>query len=497
MHYDAVIIGGGLAGLAAAYSFMETLKEEGAHTSPLRLAILEKDARFGGKVWTHRKDGIIIERGPDSFLARKTAMIKLIRKLGLIDRLVPTGPEGRGAYILFQGRLHTIPEGMSTGIPTRLIPLVKTQLLSWPGKMRALGDLILPRGSEQDEALGAFLSRRFGREVKERIAEPLLAGIYAGDTDALSIMATFPQFKDLEKRYRSLLLAMFQSRRASRHVKSATPAQGESPDQALPAHLRGSTFLSLEGGLSTVIEALYETLESSGVDLFSGRGARRLMRENDHYIIYDDEGHSIMTRSVLLAVPAFAADALLNDSALTPYFQATTYASVVNVVFCYDNEPEPKPLPGSGFVVSRGEGTLMRAATWTSRKWPHTTPNGKFLVRLYAGGINAKEATEIADVALIQRLEEELKGVVGTWPAPQSVLPTRWERAMPQYAVGHLERTKQLRDVLARNYPGLFLAGSAYDGVGLPDVLKSGAEAAQMITAYLKNVKKQEKNSLH
>lgn len=485
MQYDSVIIGGGLAGLAAAFWLTERAKEAKELPNALRIAVMERDTRLGGKVWTHRQEGRVIERGPDSFLARKEAMIELSRRLGLIEHLVPTGPEGRGAYILFQGRLHTIPEGMSTGIPTQLMPLVKTQLLSWSGKIRALGDLLIPRGPKDDESLGSFLRRRFGEEVKERIAEPLLAGIYAGDTDALSIMATFPQFKALERRYRSLLLAMLQTKRASRRIRPASSTASGSTGQTLPSHLKGSTFLSFQGGLYTLIEALHEALLLRGVDVFSGRGARRLRYQDESYIIEDDFGQTLKTRTVVLAVPAFAADALLSDETLTPFFQAVQYASVANAALCYDSEPEPQPLPGSGFVVAPTEKKLMRAATWTSRKWPHTTPSGQFLVRLYAGGVNAKHAVEMDDETLINHLTTELRGVVGGWPDPQAVLLTRWHQAMPQYAVGHLERMVQLKERLSSRYPGVYVAGSAYDGVGLPDVVESGVQTAKTIAAYL------------
>lgn len=497
MHYDTVIIGGGLAGLSAAFWLTERAKEAGQRLSPLRLAVMEKERRLGGKIWTHRQAGLVLERGPDSFLARKKAMIELSRRLGLIERLVPTGPEGRGAYILFQGRLHTIPEGMSTGIPTQLMPLVKTQLLSWSGKIRALGDLLIPRGPKNDESLGSFLNRRFGREVKERIAEPLLAGIYAGDTDALSIMATFPQFKELEWRYRSLLLAMIQTKRASRRLTSPPSVSNasEAAGQTLPSHLKGSTFLSFQGGLYTLIEALHETLLLRGVDVFTGRGARLIRRSGDHYIIEDDTGQTLTARTVVLAAPAFVADALIRDETLRPFFQAVQYASVANALLCYDSEPEPRPLPGSGFVVAPTERKLMRAATWTSRKWPHTTPSGKFLVRLYAGGVKAEHALEMDDETLMKRLTKEMLGVVGGWPHPQSVLLTRWHQAMPQYAVGHLERMAQLKAMLKSHYPGLVVAGSAYDGVGLPDVAESGAQAAHTIAAYLKTGAQNAKNA--
>lgn len=500
------IVGGGLSGLAAAYALSRRAAEPWrASGAAPDVVLIERAARFGGKIHTARRDGLIIERGPDSFLARKPAIRALIHALGLTDMLAAVGPEGRGSYIWHAGRLHAIPEGLSAGIPTRLRPLFATSLLTPRGKLRAALDLVISRGPEGDESLGAFLERRFGHEVRRRIAEPLLAGIYAGDVDRLSLMATFPQFKNLERAHRSLLLAMFRARRAH-PAASTSPRHGASaPDpkthlpfaggaEALPPWpeaVRGSTFLSLKGGLADLVEALEKALEEGGTQLVRGVGVQSVRRDGEVYRLILDDGATIDADALILAVPPTEARRLFGagGAPFDALAASTAYASVANVALWFDERVMHRLPPGSGFVVARGEGRRIAACTWTTRKWPHTTPPGQALFRLYIGGAGDDTAERLDDESLIALARAELQATLGIAEAPVGALPTRWLGAMPQYAVGHLDRLKALRKALAETLPGVFVAGSAYDGVGLPDVAESGRRAAEAVQRYMESVK--------
>ncbi|QZA32990.1 protoporphyrinogen oxidase [Hydrogenibacillus sp. N12] len=474
-----VVVGGGLAGLAAAYALSP------AAGAPWRLpaerlpevVVVERSPRFGGKIDTVRRDGYVIERGPDSFLARKPAARRLVAALGLDGEAVGTGPEGRGAYVFFRGRLHPLPEGMATGIPTRLGPLVRTGLLSLRGKARAALELFLPRGPAGDEALGAFLTRRFGREVTDRLAGPLLSGIYAGDVDRLSVLATFPHLKALEARHGSLLRAMLAGPR------ERPPAI----DPPWPEAVQSSTFVSFRRGLLTVVEALTTALAAGGARLIAGRGAVAIRKEGSAYAVALEGGEAIRAEAVILAVPAAAARALLGPAgeAFLPLEAGTPYASVANVAVWTEAAALSALPPGSGFVVARDGRPAITAVTWTTRKWPHTTPPGGALFRVYFGDATTDVAERLTDAELEAAALSFLQETSGVRRPPAGVLVSRWRAAMPAYGVGHRERLSALRAALERTLPGIFVAGSAYDGVGLPDVAESGRRAAEAALDYL------------
>jgi oxygen-dependent protoporphyrinogen oxidase len=470
-----VIIGGGISGLSSAFYLQREAERQGKE---IEITIVDGAPAFGGKINTLQRDGFVIEKGPDSFLARKLAIIDLATELGLEDELTTTNPGAKKTYILHERKLFPMPQGLVLGIPTEIGPFVKTGLLSWGGKLRALQDLVMPVRKEQsDESLGGFLERRVGNQVMRRIAEPLLAGIYAGDLKKLSLQATFPQFAAAERKHGSLIRGMMFNRKAS-------AAAG-----ALPAAAKGGTFLTFKGGLTTLINALDKALS---------RAQRRLgskvteIRRNDAYSSSDqseearyevvlDSGEKLQADRIVMTAPAYDAAELLEPLTDCGELRAINYVSVANVVLAFNKSTFGLDFDGSGFVVPRSEGLHITACTWTSNKWLHTSPSDKVLLRCYVGRSGQEESVKLPDAQLIKAVRRDIEETMGIKAEPEFVEITRLPRSMPQYPVGHLSNMKQLRERFEQELPGVWITGAAFDGVGLPDCIRQGKEAALAI----------------
>lgn len=482
-----VIIGGGISGLAAAYYIQQEFRK---NHQPAEITLYEQSDQFGGKIQTMKRDGCVIERGPDSFLARKLPIIELTKELGLEGELVATNPRTRTSFILHEGRLHRMPPGLVLGIPTKLEPFFRSDLVSTRGKLRAAADLVLPKRTEPgDESLGDFLERRFGEEVVDRIAEPLLAGIYAGDTRKLSLQATFPQFHTVEQQYGSVIIGM------NRNQQSAPPQTD------LPEAVRGSIFLTYRGGLATLVDGLVQALD--GVTLATNTGVTAINRSDDAanrsadaanhdsdaavYELTLATGEKIEADAVILAVPSFAANQLLAPLTDTAALEQIRYVSVANVVFGFRREDTPGNWEGTGFVIPRNEGRRITACTWTSAKWPHASPESISLIRSYVGRAGEEERVDLSDEAMIALVREELEELMGITTEPLFNEVTRWYESMPQYPVGHPASMGEFRQRLDHDLPGVKVAGSAYDGVGIPDCIRSGRTAAMEIVDQLLN----------
>ncbi|MDQ8736266.1 protoporphyrinogen oxidase [Paenibacillus sp. LHD-38] len=476
-----VIIGGGISGLSSAFYLQREAERRGRE---LEITIVDSAPVFGGKINTLQRDGFVIEKGPDSFLARKLAIIDLATELGLEDELTTTNPGAKKTYILHQRKLFPMPAGLVLGIPTEIAPFVKTGLLSWGGKLRALMDLVLPVRKEQtDESLGGFLERRVGNQVMRRIAEPLLAGIYAGDLKKLSLQATFPQFAASERKHGSLIRGM-------QHNRKAVAAAG-----ALPVVAKGGTFLTFKGGLSTLVNALDRALSKTERRLGTKvveikRNTDRSPRENSddlsaeaqaRYEIMLDSGEILHADRIVMTAPAYNAAELLEPLTDCSELRAINYVSVANVVLAFDKATFGIDFDGSGFVVPRSEGLHITACTWTSNKWLHTSPSDKVLLRCYVGRSGDEESVKLPDAELIKAVRRDIEETMGIKAEPAFVEITRLPRSMPQYPVGHVTNMKQLRDRFEQELPGVWITGAAFDGVGLPDCIRQGKEAAQAI----------------
>ncbi|MEC0183067.1 protoporphyrinogen oxidase [Paenibacillus peoriae] len=464
-----VILGGGISGLSAAF-YVKKLAEE--KQMEVEITLVEKSDRLGGKLHTIRQHDFLIEKGPDAFLARKTAMLELTMDLGLESELVPTNPKAKSASILHKGKLHTMPMGFILGIPTKLTPFIRTGLISPLGKARAALDLILPaKQGDMDESLGDFIKRRLGKEVLDQITEPLLSGIYAGDTYSLSLMSTFPQFKQMEQKHRSLIIGM---------AKGAGRKPGAS--DRLPEIAKKSMFLSYRQGLSTIVERLKERLHT--VHFVMGQGVAEVTKEDGYQVILD-HGQVIDADAVICAVPAFEAAKLFSGVASASLLNQINYVSVANIALAYKNTELNLSFEGTGFLVPRKEGKRITACTWSSTKWSHTAPAGYTLLRAYIGHAGAQEWMQMTDDELVDVARKDLKDLMGLKAEPEFVEVSRCNESMPQYPIGHKEHMAKVRHDLSQHFPNVFLCGAGYEGVGIPDCVAQGKDAAEQLISAL------------
>lgn len=469
-----LIVGGGITGLSAAWYAQ---KQASTLNRPVHITLAEKTEHFGGKIQTEVHDDFIMEKGPDSFLARKTIILELIRELGLEDELVGTNPHARKNYILHRNRLHLMPAGSVLGIPTKVKPFLQTGLLSPMGKWRAAADFLLPFREQKDLSLGAFLERRLGREVTKNITEPLLSGIYAGNAHDLSLDATFPQFRTLVREHGSLIRGMIHTRQERNRNTATDPLL-----QHLPEELKDSAFLTLRHGLSYLIDTLVSTLEQNGVRLHQQLGVTTVEKaENDSSHIRFDTGETAAFDRVVLTAPVHHTARMLPEKPPFNNLKAIPYVSVANVVMAFPKSRRMSGWDASGFVIPRNEGKTITACTWTSVKWPHTSPDDQVLIRCYVGHSKDQSIVEQSDEAILAAVRTDLKTITGLDETPAFYRVTRWKQAMPQYGTGHLDRLRHIREALAQERPGVILAGAGYEGVGIPDCVRQGKEAALQV----------------
>jgi oxygen-dependent protoporphyrinogen oxidase len=397
----------------------------------------------------------------------------------LTDRLINTNETGKKAFVYSRGRLRELPEGLVVIAPGQIRPFLQSGILGWAGLARMGLDLLLPgkrHRDGEDESLAAFFRRRFGRDAFDRLLEPLIAGIYAGDADQMSIQATFPRFVELERRHGSIIRGMMAARGRSSH-------EGAGP--------RRTMFVSLKNGLADLVRALVSHVTRQGVELRIGSAVEAL-RVRSHQLnrwMYDlilQDGSSLSVESLVLAIPAFVSADLLRP--LSPIagglLEKIPYASTATVAMAFARSAVAPTVEGFGFVVPRIEGRELLAATWTSLKWPNRAPSDRLLIRCYVGGVGREGILKLDDEALVARVRAELADLCGLTAEPQFVEVNRWMRGMPQYTLGHLDRLRQIEAALSR-YEGLWLTGAAYRGVGIPDCIHEATLTAQRIMQHL------------
>ena len=465
-----LIVGGGISGLATAYYLQKQARATGL---PLRFTVLESSQVLGGKITTERVDGFVIEGGPDSFLAQKPWAEELCRELGLGDELIGTNDAQRAVFILRRGRLVSLPQGMNLIVPTRLEPLLRSPLLSWPGKLRmALEPLVPARTDEGDESIGSFVRRRFGREAMEVLAEPLMCGIHAGAPEDLSLDATFARFRDMERKHGSLTRGM---RRAPAGPTLAASAGGERPRSA---------FLSLRGGVGRLIEALVPALVDGRVE--TGVAVSTIRRCAQEYQVSTSTGGSYTADAVVLATPAYVSAGIVRDFApsLADSLNCIRYVSSGTVSLAFRRDEVRHPLNGFGFVVPRSERRRIFGCTWNSSKLAGRAPEGNVLLRAFVGGAGREEVLERPDEELVALVHAELRGIMGLEAVPVLTRVYRWHQANPQYQVGHLQRVREIHAQAEQN-TGMYLTGSAFEGVGIPDCVRQAQATATKIIAAL------------
>jgi protoporphyrinogen/coproporphyrinogen III oxidase len=467
-----VIIGGGITGLAAAHRLVEGNKDGAG----LEITVLEANGRLGGVIQSEHRDGFLLERGPDSFISEKPETIALAQRLGLASHLIETSKENRRSYIVRKGKLRRVPEGFHLLAPAQLWPFVTSDIFSWSGKARMAMDLFLPRratNGNTDESLAQFVRRRFGREALERMAQPMVGGIYTADPEKLSLRATMPRFLELERAHRSLILGM--RKRARKESDVANAASGA----------RYSLFLSFDGGMQMIVDSLANQLPQRTVRLNAQVQSLKFDASSRNWIVSLESADPIRAAAVCIALPAYAAASLLRetDSKLAAELNAIPYASTATINLAYRRSDIPHPLAGFGFVVPRVEKRSLIACTFSSVKFSRRAPDGHVLLRAFVGGALQPEMFTLEEKEMLARVQSDLRDLLGIMQPPLFSEIAKWSRSMPQYHVGHVEKVQRIRQRVG-SFPGLTLTGNAFSGPGIPDCIRSGEAAAHEILDY-------------
>ena len=483
------IIGGGIAGLAAAFE-LEKARTSGAD---VEYTLFESRERLGGSLASENVNDVVLERGPDSFLSEKPAGAELCRELGLADQLVPSNDDNRKTYIVVKNRLVPLPDGLMFLIPTKLVPTALSGLFSPSTKIRmALELLHPPRPSGQDESVAALVERHFGKEAVDRLADPLLSGIYGGDATQLSARTVLPKLVEMETQYGSLTRGMLAAHKQMRERMAAMRAAsnngatgGQGQGGGRPTGPR-PIFTTLKGGLQQLVDALESRLnpgwirKSTAVDGLERDGTGWRLRSGNESEFYD---------AVILASTAWASGKLLaaTDAALGDELSAIPYSSSITVNLVFDESQLGRLPDGFGFLVPVVEGRAMLACTFVHRKFAGRTPTGKAVLRAFLGGAKNEALLDQSDDVLVATVRRELSEIlgariIGPHIAAEATQVSRWRRAMAQYAVGHQERMKRVKEHVAA-LPGLRLAGNAYEGIGIPDCIRTGRQAAKELVA--------------
>jgi oxygen-dependent protoporphyrinogen oxidase len=493
-----VVIGGGITGLAAAYRLHEIARER---SEPLAITLLEGSSRLGGVIGTERRDGFVLEWGPDSFITDKPWALDLARRLGLEGELIGTSSTHRRSFVVREGRLLAVPEGFHLLAPSLFWPFLVSPIFSWRGKLRMAMDWFLPpRREEGDESLASFVERRLGREALERMAQPMIAGIYGADPRTLSLRATMPRFLEMERSHGSVIRAMVarrkgtgihhrdtETQRSEGNNGTAGRAEGKAAGSRDAAAARGvsgarySLFMTFREGMQTLVDALVDRL--STVSIQKDARVSRLTRTPDAGWLLELTGQAagevIEADAVCLALPAYQAAELLVDldSPLAEALRSISYGSSATVNLAYRREAIPAPLDGFGFVVPAVEKQSLLGCTFSSVKFPGRAPDDYALLRAFLGGdiLDARD-----DAGLEAVVRTELRDLLGITAPPLFSLVRRQNRAMAQYQVGHQDRVAAIEAAVAR-HPGLALAGNAYSGIGIPDCIHSGELAAERL----------------
>jgi protoporphyrinogen/coproporphyrinogen III oxidase len=457
------IVGGGISGLAAAFALEERRKAGNS----LEFVVYESGPRFGGVLATEQVDGCIVEAGPDSFLTEKPWAGDLCRQVGLGDQLIGSNDGDRKTYILLKGKLVPLPDGLMFMVPTKLAPTLLSPLFSPGTKLRMVREWrFAPRGSRSDESVAALVQRHYGAEMVERLADPLLSGVYGGDASQLSVRAVLPRFVEMESKYGSLGRGMLVAR------KKVTPSQSAPP-----------IFTSLRGGMQQLAETLVAKISPSA--LRANTPVEAIQRQDRGWVV--SAGYaSDLFEAVIVATPATVSAPLLEITCgdLAAELKAIPYSSSMTVAMGFGKDVRSALPPGFGFLVPRSEGKRMLAATFVHNKFPHRAPEHRALIRCFLGGSRDEQVLQLSDQEILAIVREELGQILGLKAEPLFTRIYRWKGAMAQYNVGHLERLQRIERLL-QQLPGLALAGNAYRGIGVPDCVRSGEEAAEQALAVL------------
>ena len=468
-----VVLGGGVTGLVACYRLLQVSR---AQNTPLEIHLIEASHRLGGVIETEIADGVLMEKGPDCFLTSKPEGVELCEELGLSEQLIGTNERYRRSYVLRGDKLLPVPEGYYLLAPYRIGPFMMTPIFSPLGKLRMAMDVLLPRKKgDVDESLADFVRRRFGREALERMAQPMVAGIYSADPESLSLKATMPQFHEIEREHRSLILGLrkrMQKRGTGEGVSASGPRYG--------------LFVSFARGMGVLADALAEKI--SGAMVRTGCRAEALEKKEKGWRVHLQDGEEMDADAVCVTLPPSAAARMLEKTApdISGELLSIPSGSLATLNLVYRADQVANPLHAMGFVVPEIENRTLLACSFSSTKFAGRAPEGRVLIRAFAGGEAASKAG-LADGELARKLIDELQPILGITGEPEGKIFYRYGESLPHYLVGHLDKVERIESELEAA-PGLALAGNAYRGVGIPDCVKSANEAADKILGDLRAV---------
>jgi oxygen-dependent protoporphyrinogen oxidase len=456
------IIGGGISGLAAAFA----LEERRLAGESLSYVVYEAGPRLGGVLVTELVDECVVEAGPDSFLTEKPWAADLCRRIGLEDQLIGSSDAARKTYILVKGKLAPMPDGLMFMVPTRLAPALLSPLFSSATKFRMVREWrFSPRRSNGDESVAALVDRHYGAEMVERVADPLLSGVYGGDASELSVRAVLPRFAEMEAKHGSLARGMLAARKKVKQSETGP----------------SSIFTSLKNGMQQLPEAIVAKLAAGA--LRTNSPVQAVQRQDRGWVV--SAGYATdQFDAVIVATPAPAAAPLLEISSADLAFELRTipYSSSITVALAFGKDVRDTLPPGFGFLVPRSEGKRMLATTFVHNKFPHRAPDDRALLRCFLGGSRDELVLQLPDAEILGIVREELRQILDLNTEPLFTRVYRWKGAMAQYTVGHLERIERI-EKLRKQLPGLALAGNGYRGIGVPDCVRSGEEAVAEIVA--------------
>lgn len=456
------IIGGGITGLMTAYYLQ---KQKQAQGLDVKITLIEAEDSLGGKISTVHDSDFVMEAGADSIVARKPNVAPLIEELGLTEQ-VARNATGR-SFLYLDGSLQPIPEDTLFGIPLSVESLAKSKLVSAEGKVEALKDFYTPndRFTKQD-SVGEFLTAFLGRELVERQIAPVLSGVYSGSLQELTIASTMPYLLEYKNEYGSILKGL------------------EANQQKFKGDA-GSKFISFSGGLSTLITTLAKQLDD--VEIMTGVRVQQIVKEGHHYELRTAAGRLLEAQYVVLAVPHAQAQRMLGDDRLSELFAGLTTNSLISVYLGFDAPDHVLPQDGTGFINANGEELTCNACTWTSRKWTHTSPERRLLIRMFYKSTSPKFAAlcQMSEAELLRTAREDIQRSLGLTAEPITHVITKWLDAMPKYDIRHHETVGKLEAALAAAFPNVMLAGCSYYGVGIPDCIENGRQTADKIIERL------------
>lgn len=448
------VIGGGITGLTTAFYLQ---KEAQLNNLPIDVVLIEASLRLGGKIQTLRKDGFIIDRGPESFLDYAKSVRELARDLGIEQKMIDNN-KGK-TFIAVGSQLYPIPKGLMFGGSLEVSSFITSGLFSLSGKIRAAGDLLLPKTSElNDEPIGDFFRRRFGKEVVENLVEPLMAGTFAGDIDHLSIRSMFPQFYQLEKQYRSLILGMKKS--------------GQSI-----AKERVESYNTFTNGLETLVEALEDKMLPSSI--LKGIKVESIEKLNDgSYQIFSNNISPLKCDAIIMTTPFNVTKNIFKNYDLFEDIPNMDYATIATVTMAFKQNGDERYKDAMNFFVSRNSDLAITTCTWCNHKWDNVAPEGYNLLRAYIGRVGDEAIVELSDSDIERTVQRDLEKALGITGPPVFTNVSRWKQSMPQYTVGHEKRTEEIKQQLYELFPKVKLVGSSYEGISVPDCVAQGKQAA-------------------